>query len=222
MNTVMSRMRRIADDDGGFTLVELVITIFMLGVVVAPLTAIVILQLKNTDATAARLSESHDAQLVASYLAQDVQAVGVRGAYSSTAEPPFIPSIETSAPAAAGTYPCGAAGTPDAVVRLAWDDYTAAPAVSRAQKRVAYVVEGSELHRITCDGSGAVSADLTIAHDLVAPFVSVSCANAAVVAMSCTGTTLPATVSLDLTIQDPDSGSDSPYEVTLTGQRRQT
>jgi len=40
--------------------------------------------------------------------------------------------------------------------------------------------------------------------------------------MSCTGSTLPATVSMVLTIQDPDSGSDTPYEVTLTGQRRQT
>ena len=51
MNALLARLRRVADDDAGFTLVELIITIFMLGVVVAPLTAIVILQLKNTDAT---------------------------------------------------------------------------------------------------------------------------------------------------------------------------
>ena len=125
------------------------------------------------------MSESHDAQLATSYFAQDVQAVGVRGAYTGTAEPAFIPSIETSAPAAAGPIRAARPARPDAVVRLAWDDYTAAPAASRAQKRVAYVVEGSELHRITCDGSGAVIADLTIAHDLVAPFAAVSCANAA-------------------------------------------
>jgi prepilin-type N-terminal cleavage/methylation domain-containing protein len=221
MSALMSRMRRLADDDGGFTLIELIITIFMLGVVVAPLTAIVILQLKNTDATSARMSESHDAQLAASYFGQDVQAVGVRGAYT-TAEPAFAPSIETSAPAGGGSYPSGAAGTPNAVVRLAWDDFAAAAAASRTQKRVAYVVEGNELHRITCDGSGAVTADLTIAHDLVTPFAAVTCADPAGVAMTCTGSALPATVSLALTIRDPDSGTATPYEVTLTGQRRQT
>src|SRR4051794_41774918 len=127
----------------------------MLGVVVAPLTAIVILQLRNSDATTARMSESHDAQLANSWFAQDVQAVGVRGAYTGTAEPAFVPSIETSAPAAGWVYPCGGAGTPDAVVRLAGGDYTAAPAGSRAQKRGAYVGEGPRLPRITCGGSPA-------------------------------------------------------------------
>jgi prepilin-type N-terminal cleavage/methylation domain-containing protein len=222
VNTLLARLRRVADDDAGFTLVELIITIFMLGVVVAPLTAIVILQLRNSDATTARMSESHDAQLANSWFAQDVQAVGVRDDYSGTAEPAFTQSIETSAPAAGGLYACGAAGTPDAVVRLAWDDYTAAEAASRTQQRVAYVVEGRELHRITCDGTGVVLADLTIAHNLVTPFAGVTCANAGGAAISCTGTALPATVSLSLTIRDPGSGSDSPYEVTLTGQRRQT
>ena len=221
--------RRLTDDDSGVTLVELVLTVFMLGVVVAPLTAIVILQLKHTDTTAARMSESHGAQLATSYFAQDVQAVGVRGSadptvnpYTSTTEPAFVPSIEENAPAAGGAYACGSAGTPDAVVRLAWDDYTDAPADSRAQKRVAYVVVGSELRRITCDGSGAVTADHILAQDLVAPFASVACADPAGAAMSCTGPTLPATVSMVLTIQHPDSSSAAPYEVTLTGQRRQT
>jgi prepilin-type N-terminal cleavage/methylation domain-containing protein len=212
----MSRVRGIAPDDGGFTLVELIITIFMLGVVVAPLTAIVILQLKNTDATTARMSESHDAQLANAYFAQDVQAVGVRSTYTSTAEPALIQSIETNAPATGGSYACGPAGTPNAVVRMAWDDFAGAAVNTRMQTRVSYVVQGSELHRIVCDGTGAVVANLTIAHDLVAPFAVVSCST------TCTGTPVPETISLELTIRTPDSGSGPPYEVTLTGQRRQT
>jgi prepilin-type N-terminal cleavage/methylation domain-containing protein len=216
MNQLLARLRRVADDDSGFTLIELIITIFMLGIVVAPLTAIVILQLKNSNTTSARMSESHDAQLANSYFAQDVQAVGVRGPYTTTAEPALIESIETNAPPGGGYYQCGPAGTPNAVVRLAWDDYEGAADTTRVQKRVAYVVEGSELHRLECHGSAAVVSDLTIAHDLVAPFAVVSCST------SCTGTPLPETVSLELTIRDPDSGSDTPYEVTLTGQRRQT
>jgi prepilin-type N-terminal cleavage/methylation domain-containing protein len=222
VNGLEALVRRIEDDDAGFTLIELIITIFMLGVVIAPLTAVVILQLKNTDSTSARMSESHDAQLAGAYFAQDAQAIGVRGAYTSTAEPSFVQSVETNAAAGGGLYPCGTGGTPDAVVRLAWDDYDDATVASRTQKRIAYVVEGSELHRIECAASSAVVSDLTIAHELVAPFASISCTNAAGTAMSCTGSTLPATVSMVLTIQDPDSGSATPYEVTLTGQRRQT
>jgi prepilin-type N-terminal cleavage/methylation domain-containing protein len=222
VSRLQTLVRRIEDDDAGFTLIELIITIFMLGVVIAPLTAIVILQLKNTDTTSARMSESHDAQLATSYFAQDVQSMGVRGAYTSTAEPSFVQSVETNAPVGGGLYPCGTAGTPDAVVRLAWDDYDDATLTSRTQKRIAYVVDGSKLHRIECAASAAVISDVTIAHNLVNPFALVSCTSAAGTAMSCTGSTPPAAVSMTLTIQDPDSGSATPYEVTLTGQRRQT
>jgi prepilin-type N-terminal cleavage/methylation domain-containing protein len=222
MRRVRTAIRSLGAEDNGFTLVELLITIFVLGVIVAPLSAILIFHLRNSDATVARMNESHDAQLAASYFAQDVQAIGVRGDYTSTAEPSFVQSVETNVAVAGGMFPCGTAGTPDAVVRFAWDDFDDAAVASRTQKRIAYVVEGSELHRIECGGSAAVVTDVTIADDLVAPMPSVSCTNPAGVAMSCTGSTLPASVSVVLTIKDPDSGSDTPYEVTLTGHRRQT
>jgi hypothetical protein len=43
-------------------------------------------------------------------------------------------------------------------------------------------------------------------------------------AATCTGagTAVPGTVSLRLTIQDPQSEAGSTYSVTLTGQRRQS
>ena len=222
MNALVGRIRRAAGSaEDGFTLVELLVTIVVLGILVAPLSAVVISYLKNTDATTARLSESHDAQLATSYFAQDVQGVGVRAPYATTGEPPFVPSIETGAPAGSGLYPCGAAGTPDAVVRFAWDDFGDATAASRTQTRIAYVVEGSELHRIRCVGI-APPVDTVLAHDLVAPSAAVSCATAAGTSMSCTGATVPSTVTVVLTIKDPHTGSPSPYQVTLTGQRRQT
>ena len=218
--TRASRGRRPIAGEGGFTLIELLVTIVVLGIIMAPLSAVLLTYLKNTDATTARMSESHDAQIAASYFAQDVQAVGVRGPYTSP-EPGFVQSVETGATAGGGLYPCGATGTPDAVVRFAWDDYTGTSLTSRTQWRVGYVVDGSELRRVQCDGAGVVS-DIRIAHNLVAPFAVVNCADASGSAMSCTGATVPETVSMTLTIQDPDSGSDAPYEVTLTGQRRQT
>jgi prepilin-type N-terminal cleavage/methylation domain-containing protein len=206
--------RRTTGSDAGFTLIELLVTVVVLAIISLPLAQVLLTYLRNTDSTTARMSESHDAQISSAYFSQDVQAVGVRGDYSTTAEPALVQSIETGVAAGGGLYPCGTGGT--AVVRFAWDDFSDAAATNRTQTRVAYVVDGSELHRIQCDGSGAVLADVTIAHDLVAPSATVSCST------SCTSATVPATVSLVLTIQDPDSASTSPYEVTLTGPRRQT
>ena len=42
-------------DDAGFTLVELLVTMVIIGIIVAPLTAVVLGYLKNTDATTARM-----------------------------------------------------------------------------------------------------------------------------------------------------------------------
>ena len=221
----MRRLRQtlpsLRSDDGGFTLVELIITIFVLGVVVAPVSAILIFNLRNSGATVARMNESHDAQLAASYFAEDVQAVGVRGAYTSTTQPSFLQSIETTVTATGGLYPCGTAG--EAVVRFAWDDFSDATPTSRTQKRVAYVVDGTELHRIECANSAAIITDLTLADRLVPLSVTITCADESGTDMSCTGSTLPATVAMSLIIHDPDSGDDDPpYEIQLTGQRRQS
>ena len=213
-------------DDAGFTLVELLLSIVILGIIAAPLANTVLTYFKTTDVTMARMSESHDAQIAAAYFAQDVQAVGVRD-YSDTTSAffPLLQSVETAVGATAGTYPCGPSGTPDAVVRLAWDDFGsgASPVVTRT--RVAYVVEGDELHRVRCDGPTGVISDVVIAHDLVASTPPVvSCATQAGAATSCTGsgTGVPASVSLALRIHDPKSPAGSTYTVTVTGQRRQT
>jgi prepilin-type N-terminal cleavage/methylation domain-containing protein len=210
-----TRLRPGADD--GFTLIELLVTIVVLGVIVAPLSAVVITYLKNTDATSARMSESHDAQMAASYFAQDVQGLGMRGSYGDSAEPAFVQSVQLGAAAGGAFFPCAPAGTPSAVVSIGRDDFVDGTDESRFTTYVAYVVEGSELHRFVCAGS-TLTAQAILAHDLVAPFAVVSCAAPS----TCNGSTPPATVSLTLTIRDPDSGSATPYEVTLTGQRRQS
>jgi prepilin-type N-terminal cleavage/methylation domain-containing protein len=210
---------RLSRDDRGVTLIEVLLAIVILGIIIVPLSNALIAFSRNTDDTSRRLSESHDVQIMAAYFAQDVQSVGVR---DWTADGyPLKQSIATNIAYDGVPYPCGATGTPAAVVRLAWDDPTTVSGTPDTV-RVSYVVEnvGAErqLHRIRCVGlSTAPTSDIVLAHNLDtidAPscLPTVACTSAPAV---------PQTVKLTLTVRNPgDSGSALP--VTLTGQRRQT
>jgi hypothetical protein len=196
------------------------VSIVILGIIAAPLAGVILGFFKNSDATARRMNESHDAQIVAAFFAQDVQSMGVHDYLNPTIlNKPFKQSVETGV-VGTGDFACG---PPAAVVRLAWDDWESVPTDVNAlptRVQVAYVVENvTELHRLVCRGSATPTADAIVAHNVVA--ASVACVTSSGGA-SCTGSDpdVPTTVSLQLTIRDPKSIAN--YSVTLTGQRRQT
>jgi prepilin-type N-terminal cleavage/methylation domain-containing protein len=207
-----SKLRSAGTDDG-FTLVELLIAIVIIAVITVPLSGVVIGYLRNTDATTARLLASHDVQIVSAYWAQDVASIGTRGPAPTYT---LAQSVETNVAYNSGLYPCGAAGTPAAVARLAWDDFSGAGPATVV--RVAYVVENTtELHRLRCNGSATVVSDVMLAHDLAtAPTCSgpsgVSCTSAPAV---------PTQMTLNLTLTDPGNPG-ATYVVPLTGKRRQS
>ena len=213
---MLSRYR----NEAGFTLIELLISVTLLGVVAVPLGNVMIGFLRNSNATTGRLAESHDAQISAAYFAQDVTSLGARNWADTVTPYAYLQSVELAAPAAGGLYPCGASSLPNAVIRLAWDDYPNGASAAPVRTRAAYVVETvggqQQLHRITCAGSATPVSDVVLAHDLVS--ASAACAT------SCTGTgnALPRRITLTLTIADPASGSGSSYSVALTGDRRQS
>jgi len=202
--------------DDGFTLVELIIAVVILGVITTPLASVVIGFLRNTDETSARMLESHDAQIASAYWAQDVASIGT---HSATSPFPLTQSVETGVAYNAGLYPCGPSGTPDAIVRLAWDDSSGPGAATVV--RIAYVVQTvsgqGELHRLRCNGSAAVVKDVTIARELdPATPPAVACSTACTAAPG-----VPQSVTLALTLKNPDNRNTA-YAVTLTGQRRQS
>lgn len=204
-------------DERGMTLTEMLITVVILGLIMVPLANAMIGFIRLTDDTTQRLNESHDIQTAAAYFAQDVRGLGTR---DWAAFPyPLKQSIEVAAPARSGLYPCGAVGTPDAVVRLASDDPPSA-LVTPAVASVSYVeiTVGAErqLHRISCASATATPTDIVVVHNLAATPV-LTCSSA------CTGvgSAVPGTVTLTVSIKDPASTA-TPVTVALTGQRRQT
>lgn len=216
-------------DERGFTLVELVLAVVILAIITVPLGNVIISYIRHTDAVTARLNESHDAQVSAAYFSADVASVGVRSTtYSSdpAAPYPLTQSIEQDAPATGGLFPCGAAGTPDAVIRFGWDDHTNASSSAPTRMRVAYVSipDGAgqpRLHRLVCTGSATVVTDTVLVHNLVS--VSASCASATgPTACTGSGAATPLIVKVSLTIHNPQSAGAPDYQIELTGQRRQS
>jgi len=212
--------------DDGFTLVELLLAIIIIGVITVPLADVVIGYLHNTDATTARLLASHDVQITSAYWAQDVASIGTR---STVAPYPLKKSVWTGA--SVDLYSCPTAGSP--IVSLAWDDFSSAGA--RTVIQVVYTeptVSGptgpqKELHRVRCEQSSSgvtVGPDLTLAHYLASTSPAVACPTTST---ECAPDpppvppTVPTIVKLTLTLKDPGNQT-GVYVVPLTGQRRQS
>jgi prepilin-type N-terminal cleavage/methylation domain-containing protein len=203
--------------EAGFTLVELLVAIVILGIIAVPVANALIGALKNTGATADRLELSHDAQITGAYFAKDVASVGVRD-YTATADAagnlPFKPSIQLNAAYDAGGSPCGTAATPRALVRFLsdnWDNSGAAAVVTTDV--VAYYLTSTELHRIKCVRSATPQSDVVVAHNVDPATPAISCSS------TCDAAAVPQHVTLSLTVAKPPS---DPYPVTVNGQRRQT
>jgi prepilin-type N-terminal cleavage/methylation domain-containing protein len=73
-------MRRVVDraraEEAGFTLVELLITIVISGIIMGPIAASLLVGLRTSDETSNRLAGSSDAQLLSIWLPPDVQSAG--------------------------------------------------------------------------------------------------------------------------------------------------
>ncbi len=208
----LTRALRPAREDRGFTLIEVMIVIVILGIIMVPLTNAVIGYFKNTDETTNRLSVSNDVQFASTFFAQDVASIGHRDSSFALTQ-----SVETNVSPLLGTFKCGKLGGPTQTIRMAWDVPTGPTTTSEV--RVAYFVDtDQQLHRIQCNNSFVVATDQVLAHNVVS-FSGLTCTPTGFSA--CTSSTPPQTVTITLILQAPDS-TDDPVTVKLTGQRRQS
>jgi len=89
---------RRAPEDRGLTLIELLITITILGLIAAPLSAAMIVYFQHTDDTTSRLSLSHDAQIASSYFAPGRAEHGYAANWTPDDFPAHPPRCTPTAP----------------------------------------------------------------------------------------------------------------------------
>lgn len=215
--SVTRRLRRTRGDEAGFTLMELVLTVAIIGIITVALSGVVIVFLRNTAETQARLTESHDVQFAAAYWQRDIGSLGLRG---TTPNPTsgIYPLTEWSSSAPCGNVPAGYTPT----ITFVWGDYTSKESdVAADPVKVTYayrVMSGSahQLIRVRCLSAPSV---VTIADNLTGP-PTVFCDGSETTCGPSDPT--PRIVSMKLTIHDNSENHLGNYEATLTGERRQS
>jgi prepilin-type N-terminal cleavage/methylation domain-containing protein len=217
MRLIIRRLRALKSRDDGFTLIEMIVNVAIIGIIAAALAGVVISYLKTTADTESRLVESHDVQFAAAYWQRDVASIGVRSYDAGTKTFPLQQSVEVGGSSiAACSMPSGT--TP--VVTLAWSEYTDLDSTATPAKiTVSYVTEpdtgGYNLIRRRCTGS-TVDSTFEVTHSMnTVPTITcnVACSSAP---------NVPTAVELHLSILDPDRNGGTALTATLLGERRQT
>jgi prepilin-type N-terminal cleavage/methylation domain-containing protein len=229
----LRRMARRVGGDEGFTLIELTVTIVILGIVMLAFAGVLIQYLKVSGATRTRLSESTDQQFVSAYFQQDVSSLGVHGflpALTNGNQFPTQQSVWTGSAPAGVPSGCVTGLPGSVVVGFAWNDYpgtTDATTTWNATPNAAVYVAQQvgpqwRLTRVRCIGGTTTSN--VVAYKLTqAP--TVACVTAGGASDSgCTAsasTSPPQSVSMTIVVRDLSAPVVTGYTTTLTAQRRQ-
>jgi prepilin-type N-terminal cleavage/methylation domain-containing protein len=186
------RAGRVTRDDGGFTLVELLVVIVIESLIVGGLGSAFILIMNNSSSVKDSLDRTEDARIATSYIISDARnSSGPETSLSDTAACP-----DPSPPVA---------GTPSAVVRFNWNSTSSAGATTA--NVVNYVLVSNVLLRRQCR-SGSLVSDTAVATKISG--IAVACAPTA----NCSGT--PTSITATVT-ETQDSAGGAAFQYALTG-----
>lgn len=177
ISKLVARVRR-RGGDSGLTLVELMISIVILGLVTSATVVALYSSLSSSNHITQRLRESNDAQIISAWLVRDAQAAGGTNPTSGAVDSTLGVTLNSGGG-------CATAGTP--VVSFRWVDRTATTADTKVS---AYSTDGTNLVRSQCVNGGAASVATLGQHVASA---TASCAPAA----NCPG--LPTSVTVTIT-----------------------
>ncbi len=163
----------------GFTLIELIISITILGILMAAVSAAMMVGLSTNATTGTRLDESRDEQFIAAYFSADAQ-----GAKTIKAGVGVVATCKF--PGGGGTL----------VVEFVGEDFSDDAALTLTPRTVSYLRRPSpdggteELHRLVCVGGAAnpgPGEDTTLARNLTPGDWSAGCIFAPLPIGTCVG-----------------------------------
>lgn len=206
------RRSRLAGDEG-FTLIELMIAVSILGIIIVPIVSSFLLGLLESTSSRERVADSSAAQVISTYLMSDVQSSCLR----PDPDHPCGPGTIVKDPASAA---CATAG--DVKLELAWKD------PSTGETFVADYVDTvdadgeHQLRRAFCTNSGAPENTL-LALNLQTSAFDTECEPVACPTDPITVVELPTRVKVHITAESTapsDKSSYAPFEFTFDATRR--
>lgn len=215
----MAHLRRSRRNEAGFTLIELLATVIIMGTIAAGIAGVVISYLKFTVDTQSRMTESQDLQFVTAYWQRDVASIGVRTNAYNDDESVHSFALEQSV----NIGPCAAPAESTDVITLAWSEYESLVSEDvPTTVRVTYFARdngpGYDLVRVRC---GSSPTQVVVADNLTEP-PGVECAGPSGTSCTGSGTNVPTSIDLTLTVSDVEGQGTTTYTETISGERRQT
>ncbi len=200
-----------SEAQSGFTLVELVITIVISGMLIAAMASVFITGINQSGSTTERTKETTDAQLISSYLVRDAQQAGATNPQTGAIDTTTGIGIATS-----NTAGCTTAGT--VFLQFGWVDRASTGSGTYRFAEYSWVSATNSIVHTTCSGSPANSpASLTIASTIAAtPVVKCTTNNV----LGTCSTPMPDSVSVTFTATNTPVASTTAYTYTLTAALR--